>query len=96
MGQPSRLQSGSSLRLRTFFRAAEKEAVEVRKGLRHLPQPTSWTPGFMEDALKLTDLIEQLARSGQKCSAADAMVFAELVEVFLDELTAKLQSLLAS
>ncbi len=98
MGQPRTIQSGGSPRPREILRAAERSAVRIRKLLRANTARTqgsesSWS---MDDAVRLAELAEKLARYGQKVPAAEAVRFVERVETILGMLNAELNDLLAS
>jgi hypothetical protein len=56
----------------------------------------SLSSGKMDDAIKLADLVELLARHGRLADAADAFQIAGQVELLLDQLRAEIDAILAS
>ena len=91
---PRRAPSGTYASQRMMLRAVERQAVGIRKVL--ISRRGLWTPGLTEDAESLARNIERIARYGQRVSASDAALLAELVEILLDNLKVKMRSLLAS
>ena len=84
--------SGRSMRPSDFLRAAESGAVRIRKLLRATAaqHAVDGSSGSMCDAERLTELIERLARQGQKAPAVDAIRIEEYVESLIEMLRADL------
>lgn len=85
-------------RPRDALKAAEDAAIRhqrfvaaLRAGFGDLVQP-----GSLDDASRLAELIEQLARYGQSLPAAEAMDLAERLEVLILELADRAFEFLAS
>lgn len=81
--------------LRGELRAAENRAVAIRKLLarfRHQQKGTG--RGEMNDVERLVDLIEQLARLGQGCSAEDAVEIATRIEALSSIVATEIDSFL--
>ena len=88
----------ASTRPSEFLRAAECSAVRIRKllaALRGREQTALGPSGSMHDAERLAELVERLARYGQKVPAAEAMRIASYVDELISMLLAELDGLLA-
>jgi len=87
----------SAGRPRDLLRATENRAVAIRKLLKILQQRKGKpTGGVMDDAIRIVDWIERLARYGRNCDAADAAEIASHVEVLTSLLGQEIDDLLAS
>jgi creatinine amidohydrolase/Fe(II)-dependent formamide hydrolase-like protein len=91
---PNTAQAGSHARVRRMLQLVEDQMVALRKSLVHREHVRA--PGQMEDAVRLTVVIEKMARYGQKGTAEDAADAAELIEQLVDDLLASIRSVLAS
>lgn len=91
---------GSAARPRDALRDAQRRAVAIRKLLKQLEQgQRRELRGVMDDAVKLAEAIEQIARWGQLCPVADAVdiefqveVFTSFLEVEIDHISYVLMS----
>ena len=79
-----KFRCSSAVRLRGELRAVENRTVVIRKLLRQLEG--RMPRGVMGDALQLAQVIETLARFGQKCNAADAVDVASRLDAFASQL----------
>ena len=89
-------QSGTRLRPAEYLPIAETHAVCIRKLLRQLSQQNTAlaNSGLMNDAEKLTDVIEHLARRGRYLPAEDAIGLAEQVDQLVCLLEGEVDTLL--
>lgn len=87
---------GSATRPRDVLRQAEKHAVVIRKLLKEFEQGQGRIArGGMDDAVKLAETIESLARLGQSCSVADAVEVEFQVESLTSLLEVEIDHILA-
>ena len=97
MGNSHGDRPGGPPRPREFLRSAECSAVRIRKLLRAkmARRPGSGSSESTHDAVRLVELIEHLARHGQKVPAAEAVRLAEYVEITISMLAAEFDDFLA-
>lgn len=92
-----RARLGEASRLRETLRAVETSANRTRKLLRDIESWSGATrSGNMDDVLKLADMVERLARHGQRLDAEEAIDLAERLELLLEVLGAEVDAILAS
>ena len=85
-------------RPRDSLRAAENAAMRFRRCLRHLHaglRDSGWSKS-LDDAVRWAELIEELARYGQRCPAAEANELVDRLEPLVQELADRVFGLLAS
>jgi hypothetical protein len=80
---------------REELRAVEDRAVAIRRLLKQFEQRVL-DRGVMGDALQLADVIECLARFGQRSSAADAVESISQIAILESLLHAEIDGFLAS
>ena len=80
-----------------FFCQAETQAIEIRRGIRQLPMARRASePGFRDDVVQVSHLVEKLSRRGRTLPTAEAIELSEFVEILLDLLRQKVDGFLAS
>ncbi|QDV73034.1 hypothetical protein [Botrimarina mediterranea] len=85
---------GSATRPRDVFRDAERRAVTLRKLLKKIEQGKGRElRGVMDDAAKLAETIEHVARWGQTCPAVDVVNVEFQVEAFTSLLEGKVDQI---
>ena len=88
---------GMAFRLREFLGATEKSANRTRKYLRDvISRMPAERLGAMDDAVKLAELIEELAHKGQTLPAEEAFDLAEMLENLIGQLRGEVDAILTS
>ena len=91
------LRRSETWRPRELLRDAETHAAAIRKLLKLVARRKGrQNRGIMDDAVKLAETIEQLARLGRSSSAAEAVDIEFRIEVLTSLLEGKIDQVIAS